>query len=86
MSTIVHVEAGRYLRNKREFLCDPQRFIAKKAKRAKEWVGRVERGEFTEKDIELIIRAYDLDEAKQKELRQLLRKELQQAVAMADAV
>ena len=77
MSTVKHVQAGEFLKNLRESLCDPQSFVAKKARKRKEWVGRIEKGEFTESDIEGIVRGYDLNDSRQKELRLLLLQELE---------
>ncbi len=87
MSTaMMHVEAGKFLENLRVSRNEKKTAVSERVRRSKSWVDRVERGDFNEQDVELIIHAYGLNGAKQKELQLLLRKELQQVVAMADAV
>ena len=77
MSTIMHVRAGNFLANLRMSRNDKKTAVSERVRKGKDWVTNVEAGNFDQDDIDLIVRAYGLDNRNQGELQKLLRQDVQ---------
>ncbi len=80
MSTTKYVRAGKFLENLRVLRNDKKTAVSGRVRKSKEWVTRVEKGEFVLGDIEDILKAYDPRGRMLDEFHDALRQDVQEVL------